>query len=138
VAAQKTILVVDDDRDLVDSVSTYLTARGYDIVRAYNSGEAKEEMARNRPDLIVLDIMMDYDAEGFTFAFVLKSDEATRQIPIVILSGFADYLDTKADTFAPIMAQDWPAAAYLQKPVSLRDLAETVERLIAAPNAAEV
>lgn len=136
--AIKTILVVDDDRDLVESVSTYLAARGYDIVRAYNSGEAKEEMARRRPDLIVLDIMMDYDAEGFNFAFVLKSDDATRQIPIVILSGFAEHLDTKADAFAPIMAQNWPAAAYLQKPVSLKDLAATVERLVAAPAAAEV
>lgn len=136
-AANKSILVVDDDKDLVASVSAYLTARGYEVVTAHNSTEAKDEMTRRRPDLVVLDIMMDYDAEGFTFAYVLKQDEATKQIPIVILSGFAEHLDTKAETFAPILAQDWPAAAYLQKPVSLKDLAATVERLVAEPAQAE-
>ena len=74
---------------------------------------------------------MDYDAEGFTLAYKLQDDPQTHDIPIVILSGFTEHLETKAPHFEPIMGREWPAAKFFQKPVELRELAATVAALTA-------
>ena len=64
----KRILMVDDDRDLVASVKAFLEARGYEVDTAHSGIEARERLAVQRPDLVVLDIMMDYDTDGFNVA----------------------------------------------------------------------
>jgi DNA-binding response OmpR family regulator len=136
--AKKNILVVDDDRDLVASIEVYLGARGYAVQTAGNGTEALEAIGRCRPDLAILDVMMDYDAEGFTLAYKLQDAPETHDIPIIILSGFTQHLDTKAAAFEPIMGREWPAAKFFQKPVELRELAETVAALTAGDIAPQV
>ncbi len=126
----KHILIVDDDKDLVASMKTFLEARSYAVETAHNGSEARASLAKQRPDLIVLDIMMDTDAEGFNLAYKLKEDPATRQIPIIIVSGFTDHLDSKMQSFEFIQGRDWPAAKFFDKPVNLSALAESVQRLI--------
>ncbi len=125
-----TILVVDDDKDLVQSVSSYLTARGYDVVTASSGSEAIARMEERLPDLFVLDVMMDYDAEGLNLANKLHNDERTRKIPIVILSGFLKELDDKYEKFEFIQGQEWPAAKMFEKPVKLSELAESIGNLL--------
>jgi CheY-like chemotaxis protein len=134
-SAPKTILVVDDDKDLVRSVEAFLTARNYTVVTAANGTEARAWLADHRPDLIVLDIMMDHDAEGFNLAFKLKAEEPTRSIPIVILSGFMSHLESKYSSFEFIQSRDWPAAKFFDKPVKLAELAESIGKLIAEAEA---
>jgi len=131
-AATKTILMVDDDRDLVASVQAYLGARGYRVHAAYNGTEAREMVAAERPDVFILDVMMDTDTEGFDLAHELHAAEATRGTPIVLLSGFTRELDSKTDVFEPLMYKEWPAAKFLEKPVKLARLAETVDSLVLA------
>jgi len=70
----KRILLVDDDRDLVMSIEAFLSARGFDVDKAHNGKEAYARIVEKRPDLIVLDVMMDYDEEGMVFASALKTD----------------------------------------------------------------
>ena len=110
----KRILVVDDDRDLVQTTKTFLEARGYEVSTAYSGVEARDELARQRPDLVVLDIMMDYDTDGFNVAYKLRNEPETERIPVIITSGFTKEIATKADTFAPMMDRDWPAAKLWQ------------------------
>jgi DNA-binding response OmpR family regulator len=129
--ATKNLLMVDDDKDLVKSVKVYLEARGYAVRMAHSGNEGMEEIERQRPDLILLDIMMDYDADGFNLAYRLKEDQAYRKIPIVILSGFTDHLEDKSKSFEFIMGRDWPAVEMIQKPVSLARIGEVVERVLA-------
>jgi CheY-like chemotaxis protein len=130
-AATRTILMVDDDRDLIASVQAYLGARGYRVETAYNGTEAREVLAEVRPELVILDVMMDTDTEGLNLAHELHEAPETREIPIILLSGFTKELGTKTDVFEPLMYKEWPAAKFLEKPVKLTELAETVDKLIA-------
>jgi CheY-like chemotaxis protein len=127
----KNILLVDDDRDLVQTTKTFLEARGYTVATAYSGHEAREELKRSRPDLLVLDIMMDYDTDGFNLAHGLKADPETERIPLIIVSGFTKELDTKTHVFEPMMYRDWPAAKFFEKPVKLGVLADAVAGLLA-------
>jgi CheY-like chemotaxis protein len=128
----KRILLVDDDRDLVTSVQTYLEARGYDVDTAYSGVQAREQLGRRLPDLVVLDIMMDYDTDGFNVAHQLREDPETAAIPVIIMSGFTKELDTKTHIFEPMMYREWPAAKFFEKPVKLAVLADAIAELLAA------
>jgi DNA-binding response OmpR family regulator len=128
--AGEKILLVDDDRDLVMSVQAYLAARGYQIATAHNGREAYAQIVAERPDLIVLDVMMDYDEEGMVFASALKTDGPTRDIPIIMLSGFNAEKDVRDKVLASLMGQDWPAETFMQKPVKLSELADRIQVLL--------
>ncbi len=126
----KRILVVDDDRDLVASVKVFLEARGYAVDTAYSGIEAREQLERRRPDLVVLDIMMDYDTDGFNVAYKLRDEPETERIPVIIMSGFTKELETKTHIFEPMMYREWPAAKFFEKPVKLADLADAIGGLL--------
>jgi CheY-like chemotaxis protein len=131
VMKRKLVLLVDDDRDLVAGVKVYLEARGYEVATAHSGVEARERLDERLPDLVVLDIMMDYDTDGFNVAFKLREDPETAGIPVIIMSGFTKELDTKTHVFEPMMYREWPAAKFLEKPVKLADLAATIGELLA-------
>ena len=78
---------------------------------------------------------MDYDTDGFNVAFKLREDPETADIPVIIMSGFTKELDTKTHVFEPMMYRDWPAAKFLEKPVKLADLADTIAGLLAGGEA---
>jgi DNA-binding response OmpR family regulator len=128
--AAKKILIVDDDRDLVESIQVFLEARGYAVNTAHNGKEAYASIIKDRPDLIVLDVMMDYDEEGMVFASALKTDGPTRDIPILMLSGFNVHEDVRDKVIASLMGQDLPAETFMEKPVRLAALAERIQVLL--------
>ena len=130
VVAAKKILVVDDDRDLVDSVTAFLKSRGYVVTTAHNGKEAYASIVNDRPDLMVLDVMMDYDEEGMVLASALKTDGPTRDIPIIMLSGFNVRDDVRERVLASLMGQNLPAETFMEKPVRLGELAERIELLL--------
>jgi DNA-binding response OmpR family regulator len=131
----KRILLVDDDRDLVAGVKVFLEARGYEVDTAHSGAEGRERLAAKRPDLIVLDIMMDYDTDGFNVAFKLREDPETADIPVIIMSGFTKELETKTHVFEPMMYREWPAAKFLEKPAKLADVAAAIAELLAEAEA---
>jgi CheY-like chemotaxis protein len=122
----KRILVVDDDRDLVETTRTFLEARGYAVSTAHSGIEARDELARQRPDLVLLDIMMDNDTDGFNLAFTLRDEPEELRIPVIIVSGFTKELKTKTHVFEPMMYEEWPAARFFEKPVKLSVLADAI------------
>jgi DNA-binding response OmpR family regulator len=127
----KNILAIDDDRDLTYSLKAYFEARGYEVRMAHNGTDGMAEIKRMRPDVILLDVMMDTDADGFNLAFELKNDNAYRDIPIIIMSGFQDHLKDKSKSFEFVMERDWPAAEFIKKPASLASIGAAVERMLA-------
>jgi CheY-like chemotaxis protein len=134
----KRILLVDDDRDLVTSVRAFLEARSYEVDTAHSGAEARERLEGKLPDLCVLDIMMDYDTDGFNLAHGLREDERTSHILVIIMSGFTKELDTKTHVFEPMMYREWPAAKFFEKPVKLAVLADAIAELLGEkPAAAE-
>jgi len=125
----KRVLLVDDDKDLVGSLKVVLEANGFDVVTANNGTDGLALVASQHPDAIVLDVMMDTDTEGLDLAYALNLDERLRRVPVVLLTGFTQHLETGRFDF--ILGRDWPGAKLLEKPVALPALAGTIERLIA-------
>ncbi|HYD58737.1 MAG TPA: response regulator [Noviherbaspirillum sp.] len=83
--AQRTVLVVDDDRRAVELLRTHLAAAHYDVLPAFGGREGIELARSGRPDLIVLDLMMP-EVNGFGVVEALKDDPATRTIPIIVVT----------------------------------------------------
>jgi DNA-binding response OmpR family regulator len=125
----KKILLIDDDGDFVASTRAFLQGRGYQVDSASNGTEGWQRIQADTPDLIVLDIMMDYDAEGFNLAYKLRQDDALGKTPIIIVSGFSQHLGEKITDFQFVLGQDWPADAYFEKPIQLKELAKSIDRI---------
>jgi len=122
---RKTILLVDDDAVFVEAVAAVLEAR-YTIRTAANGTEALESVAREHPDLIILDVMMDYISEGFDVARKLRMDSATQNIPIIMLTGVDQMYNYRME-----VDESWvPSDRYMEKPVAPDKLLAEVEALI--------
>jgi DNA-binding response OmpR family regulator len=115
------ILIVDDEPFNVDYLEQELADLGYETISARNGQEALDKVAAEAPDLILLDVMMPV-MDGFTVCRLLKAQEETQLIPIIIMTA----LDAKADRIAGIQAG---ADDFLTKPV---DEAELTARIATA------
>ncbi|MGH4037497.1 MAG: response regulator transcription factor [Sphaerochaeta sp.] len=118
----KTILVVDDEQEMVNMLSLHLRSHGYNVIST-TYGKKSLEMARNElPDLILLDIMMP-DMDGKQVCQFLKSQIVTRAIPVILVSA-KDQVQDKIDGLS-VGADD-----YLTKPFDLKELILRVEAAI--------
>ncbi len=117
----KKILVVDDERHIVRLVQVNLQKDGYDVSTASNGREAIEQAQENRPDLIVMDVMMP-EMDGFEALKHLKEDPKTEDIPVIMLTAKAQ----DADVF-----RGWQSGAdlYLTKPFNPTELLSFVKRI---------
>ena len=113
------ILIVDDEPFNVDYLEQTLEELGYETISARNGREALEKVATERPDLILLDVMMPV-MDGFTVCRILKGHEETQLIPIVIMTA----LDAVADRVKGIKAG---ADDFLTKPVHEEELLARIE-----------
>ncbi|MBM3494449.1 MAG: response regulator [Armatimonadetes bacterium] len=117
----KKILAVDDEKAIVRLVQVNLEREGYQVVTAYDGREALEKVASERPDLVVLDVMMPY-MDGFEVLQQLKKDPETRDIPVIMLTAKAQ----DADVF-----RGWQSGVdcYLTKPFNPMELKAFVKRV---------
>jgi DNA-binding response OmpR family regulator len=117
----KRILVVDDEPHIVRLVQVNLQREGYEVLTAYDGVEALEKVAREKPDMVVLDVMMPR-MNGFEVLKKLKADEATRDIPVIMLTAKAQ----DADVF-----RGWQSGvdSYLTKPFNPMELLTFVRRI---------
>jgi len=123
--AKKSVLLVDDDAVFVDAVSAVLETR-YEVRTAANGREALTAIAAAPPDIVVLDVMMDHLSEGFDVARALRSSEASRAIPIVMLTGVDEVFNIRME-----IGESWfPYDRYLQKPVAPETLLATLGELL--------
>ncbi|MGO8684215.1 MAG: response regulator [Thermoleophilia bacterium] len=115
----KSILVADDDPDILSIVAMSLEAQGYTVLRAANGREAVTQAHENMPDLILLDMMMP-ELSGYEVIGELKADETTRAIPVVGLSAKAMSTDMERATDAGI-------DGYITKPFRIAQVLNVVE-----------
>ncbi len=123
---KKTILIIDDDIDLVEIIRVTLENENLNVIDAQN-GERGVAMAKDRsPDLILLDVMMSKVDEGFQVAYELRGDPATKDIPILMLTAVVDQtgFDFNPDKDADFL----PVDEFLEKPVSPRRLVDMVRK----------
>ena len=116
------ILIVDDDADLIEGLRWYLEAEGFQVIAASDGEAAIETFRKERPDLVILDIMMP-KMDGYETCKRLKSDDATRGIPVILLSAKGRNVDQK-------MGFEVGADDYITKPFSPRKLVERINVIL--------
>lgn len=118
-AEKKKILLVDDDPDFVEAVRVIVESGGYDVRVAYDGQEGLEAVAQEKPDLIVLDVMMPV-MNGHAACARLKADKATAGIPIILLTAVAERVTTSTYTHRDMLESE--AEDYMPKPVEPSEL----------------
>lgn len=119
---RKRILVVDDEIYIVHILEFTLTMEGYEVLTAADGEEAMRRLEQDRPDLVVLDIMMP-KLDGYEVLRRIRADEEFRQVPVILLSAKGRPIDR--ETGLEIGADD-----YIVKPFSPRRLLEKIQDLL--------
>ena len=126
---QGRILIIDDDPDITEAMTVVLENKGYAIDSAADSSEGMERLQANRPDLIILDVMMRTSQEGFELSRQLKTSAEYKEIPILMLTAVKD--KTGLDFKSTAGDESWlPVEEFLDKPVKPDVLLEKVASLI--------
>lgn len=111
---KQTVLVVDDDREVVRLMSAYLEQAGYAVLVAYDGETAVHQLRREKPDLLLLDLMLP-DRDGYDITRLVRSDAALAHIPIIMLTARVE--DTDKIVGLEIGADD-----YVTKPYNPREV----------------
>ncbi|MFN2526388.1 MAG: response regulator [Actinomycetota bacterium] len=122
-AKPKRILICDDDPAVLRLIEVNLEIEGYEVVATHHGEEAVAKAKAERPDLIILDVMMPR-LDGYGAAEKLKSLKETKNIPLVFLSAKTQQVDIDK-------GKSYGVADYLTKPFDPTDLIKIVERLTA-------
>jgi two-component system, OmpR family, alkaline phosphatase synthesis response regulator PhoP len=126
------ILVVDDDPDIQDSLRIILESNDYAVRVASNGRDAMKALEDHVPDLMILDIMMATDTEGFDLAYKLREDPAFKKLPILMLTSFLDKVRQEGPgKFEYILGEEWPAHWLFEKPVDSKKLLAKIEGILA-------
>ncbi|MBI4040680.1 MAG: response regulator [Deltaproteobacteria bacterium] len=118
----RTILIADDEPDLVEMLKLKFESEGFHVLEAYNGEQALEEMKKQKPDLIVLDIMMP-KINGYQVCREMKKDPNLKHIPVVMFTAKAQ----EADRFWGL---EVGADVYVTKPFEFEGLKKEIDRLL--------
>ena len=125
------ILIIDDDRDLVESIRIVLESKKYKVRAAYNGKDGYRRIQEMAPDLIILDVMMATDTEGFSVAYKLRNNPDYQQIPIIMVTGFTKKMaEEGTEKFQHIMGESWPVTQFLEKPIDPEVLLSVIEEAL--------
>ena len=121
------ILIVDDDAEIREAMRIILEAEGYEVQEADGSEACRQAMAKRRPDLLILDVMMETPDAGFQLSYELRQG-AYKDLPILVVTGVGQATGFKFD---PSKDQDFlPVTDFMEKPVSPQDLLRRVKKLV--------
>jgi CheY-like chemotaxis protein len=124
------ILIIDDDPDIVESMKVVLESKNYAVSIAKSGEEGLRALKKeNKPDLIILDVMMESMDKGFDVARNLKGDQNYRNIPILMLTAIKERIGLGFEKEAG--DPDWlPVDDYCEKPLKADELISKVEALL--------
>jgi DNA-binding response OmpR family regulator len=124
----KKVLVIDDDNEFVDAMVNVLDAKGYDVDHAPNGKVGMAKAREQRPDIILLDVMMTTKSEGLDVARELSKDAKLKSVPIILITGVRKEMSLPFG-FEP--DETWlPVKGVLEKPVKPDVLLKTIEENI--------
>jgi two-component system phosphate regulon response regulator PhoB/two-component system alkaline phosphatase synthesis response regulator PhoP/two-component system response regulator VicR len=125
------ILMIDDDRDLVQSIRIVLESRNYTFRSAFNGKEGYAKIQEKTPSLIILDVMMATDTEGFDLAYKLRNEPRYQSIPIIMVTAFPRKMAEEGpDKFQHILGESWPVSQFIEKPVDPELLLASVDKIL--------
>ena len=121
---KKLVLVVDDDPDLVESLAMKLESENFRVAKAYDGVEGLEEIKKERPALVILDVMMPRK-DGYTLCNELKNSEEYKGIIVVLLTAVADAINST--NYTHMGGKTTLADDFVPKPIDLDKLMEIVK-----------
>ncbi len=125
----KLILLADDDPDIVEAIKTILEASGFEVESAPNGQECLRKVRLRKPGLLILDVMMTTETEGFHVAYEIRNDPALRDLPILMLTAIEQKTGFK---FSPSQDEDYlPVQDFVTKPIEPDELLRRVNELLA-------
>ncbi len=119
------ILIIDDDPDFVEATKIVLESKKYQVSVAYNGKEGLAKVRSERPDLVILDIIMPHQ-DGFRVCEEIKSDPQLAKIPVIILTSLAEKWGEV--TLSVTQGLKLEAEDYIDKPVTPEELLKRVEK----------
>lgn len=117
------IVIIDDDPDIIEASSLVLTTKGHDVIAANNPDEGYDVVIEKKPDLIILDVMMDEPDDGFFLAQKFRRENITT--PILMYTSVS-----KAIGFEYGSGDLVPVNEFVEKPISPDELVEKVNFLL--------
>lgn len=124
--AHSKVMVVEDDLDETMNIKLILEKEGYSVIHAENGKEAREKLNNNKPDFILLDVMMP-EIDGFALCKWIKSMDNLKDIPVAFLTAVSGHIsDSKYPRLGVVRAD---ADEYLEKPIKPETLLSTIARL---------
>ncbi len=124
----KKILIVDDDPDLRDATQIMLSGAGYEVVGASSGAEAMALLDKQTVDLILLDVMMETDTEGFHLAYKIRENPQTKDVPILMITCIEEKTGEVLD---PDKAGDFlPVQGFLRKPLDMAQLQNKIQAVL--------
>lgn len=122
------ILIVDDDPAFVEVATASLRTVPYRVEAAYDKEEGMKKIKKNKPDLVILDVMMEKLDDGFSMCRELKHDPELEQIPVLMLTGITKKTGLR---FSPLTDGEYlPAEDLMDKPIKPADLLKRVKNLL--------
>jgi len=123
---RKKILIIDDDLDFVLGTRMMLESGNYEVIEASSGKMGIEKVHEEKPDLVLVDIMMETWGTGFNVIDKLRGDDSTKDIPMLMISS----MDIRG-TETPYAGEEWfPASDILVKPIEEKTLFSRIERLL--------
>ena len=121
-AMMKKILIVDDEKDIVDLISYNLEKEGFTIIKAYDGEKALDLIQKDSPDLVVLDLMLP-GIRGLDVCRLIRQDKKTERLPIIMLTARSDDLDK-------ILGLEMGADDYITKPFNVKELIARIRAVL--------
>ena len=118
------ILLVDDDNDFVQINKTFLEREGHSVIAAYNPEEGMKMLKSEKPDLLILDVMMQEPDDGFAMAQKIRREKI--KVPIIMLTSISKITGLKYGKDSEMV----PVDEFLEKPVPAETLIKTVKKYV--------
>ncbi len=118
----KKILIVDDEKDITETISFMLKAKGYEVIEGYDGEEGLKLAKENMPDLIILDVMMP-KINGYKIARLLKYDTKYKHIPIIMVTARGQDADK-------LIGEETGADEYITKPFEFEEILNAVNKYL--------
>jgi len=129
------VLIIDDDPDIIDSLSMILEANGHSVDVKTDTGQLIEDVVKANPDIIILDVIFPEDPQaGFKAARTLRKSEQINHIPVLMLSAVNQRSNLAFSISNSDISDDFmPVEAFLDKPVEPRALLGKIDELLGVP-----
>lgn len=125
------ILLVDDDPDILEQTKVMLESRGYNVVTADSSDGAWKMFNQEKPDAVLLDLIMEEHDSGFVLSYKIKKDDYGKNIPVMVLTSATYVTGFKFDSSTTEEREWLKCDAVLNKPVNIDDLVKRLDSFLA-------